>query len=418
VIGQQVGDYKIVKQIGEEAMGMVYLGEHQILKQKVAVKALDPKLVTADGMKERFEREAQTLARLNHPNVIRLLNFHSLPEGCFIVLEFAEGETLEEKVQKNGPVPIPQAVSWMIQVLRALQHAHSLEVIHRDLKPANVLVTADGVPKVLDFGLAKVADAPVLTMQGLTLGTPYYMSVEQLLGKNLDARSDVYSAGVTLYEITTGKLPFDDPEEKKLVLKIARQDPPPPSKLVPSFPPELEKVILKALTKDPAKRYQSAEEMAQALEALGGAGAAPPGTAPAAEAGAAASPPASAPAAATPATTSPATTPPRPGTAKLAPSPELAATATAAAAPPAPAAEPPPSPPKPAEAPATARTAIMSPLLITGLCVLMGSAGLGIAVQVVDPEQKLLVALSLGMGVPVGLVLAAVAVLRSFSTRP
>jgi serine/threonine-protein kinase len=270
--GEIVGDYRIVKQLGEGGMGMVYLGEHHMLRQKVAIKALHPTLVSNESARDRFVREAEVLARLNHPNIIRLLNFYNLPQGCFIVMEFAEGETLEDMLQKSGLIPPAVCVPAFIQVLRALQYAHRQGVIHRDLKPSNIMMTAEGMAKLLDFGTAKLADAPKLTQQGMTLGTIIYMSKEQLLGKPLDARSDVYSLGVTLYETTTGQLPFYDEEEKKLVLKIAKQEPIPPSQHYPALPKELERIILKSLAKEPEQRWSSAEEMAAALDRFCAAG--------------------------------------------------------------------------------------------------------------------------------------------------
>src|SRR5579871_6661063 len=135
MIGQIIGDYRIVKQLGEGGMGAVYLGEHNILKQKVAIKALLPALFSNTGARDRFVREAEVLARLNHANIIRLLNFYNLPQGCFIVMEFAEGETLEDKLQKTGLIPTQQAVPQFVQILRALGYAHRQGIVHRDLKP-------------------------------------------------------------------------------------------------------------------------------------------------------------------------------------------------------------------------------------------------------------------------------------------
>lgn len=267
MIGQQVGDFTVLRPLGEQAMGTVYLGEHRVLKQKVAIKALDPKLSNAAGMRERFEREAQTLARLNHPSITRLQNFYSLPSGCFIVMEFSEGETLEAMLEEKGPLPPRDVARWTIDILRGLAYAHQNGVIHRDLKPGNIIVTAVGA-KILDFGLSKVTEGPKLTMQGLTLGTMYYMSREQLLGKTVDARSDIYSVGATLYEVITGKLPFWDEDEQKLILKIAKQDAPAPSTVLPTIPKELERIIVKALSRDPAQRYQTADDMVRALEAF------------------------------------------------------------------------------------------------------------------------------------------------------
>lgn len=272
MIGAQVGDYKIVAELGEGGMGMVYKGQHAALGQVVAVKSLHPTLMSNQAAKDRFEREAQALARLNHPNIIGLLNFINNADGCFIVMEFAEGEDLEHKLQRMGLIPPPQCIPWFIEACRGLEYAHQQGIIHRDIKPSNIIVHPSGTTKLLDFGTAKLVDAQRLTQQGMTLGTVIYMSKEQLLGKPLDARSDVYSLGVTLYECVTGQLPFYDEEERKLVVKIAKEEPIPPRQHYPGISPQLEAIILKAMAKDPAQRYQSSTEFEHALASLPEAG--------------------------------------------------------------------------------------------------------------------------------------------------
>ena len=272
MIGAQVGDYKIVAELGEGGMGMVYKGQHAALGQVVAVKSLHPTLMSNQAAKDRFEREAQALARLNHPNIIGLLNFINNADGCFIVMEFAEGEDLEEKLQRMGLIPPPQCIPWFIEACRGLEYANSQGIIHRDIKPSNIIVHPSGTTKLLDFGTAKLVDAQRLTQQGMTLGTVIYMSKEQLLGKPLDARSDVYSLGVTLYECVTGQLPFYDEEERKLVVKIAKEEPIPPRQHYPGISAELEAIILKSMSKDPAQRYQSSIEFEHALAGLPEAG--------------------------------------------------------------------------------------------------------------------------------------------------
>ena len=275
MIGRQIGDYRIVSALGEGGMGMVYRGEHVTLGQVVAVKSLHPSLLGNQAAKDRFVREAQALARLNHPNIIGLMNFISDDEGCFIVMEFAEGEDLERKLERMGLIPPPQGIPWFIEACRGLNYAHQQGIIHRDIKPSNIIVHPAGTTKLLDFGTAKLVDAQRLTQQGMTLGTVIYMSKEQLLGKPLDARSDVYSLGVTLYECVTSHLPFYDEEERKLVVKIAKEDPIPPRQHYPGISLQLEAIILKAMAKDPNNRFQSATEFEHALAALpeaGGAG--------------------------------------------------------------------------------------------------------------------------------------------------
>lgn len=272
MIGRTVGDYKILSQLGEGGMGMVYKAEHATLGQIVAVKSLHPSLLGNQAAKDRFVREAQALARLNHPNIIGLLNFISDDEGCFIVMEYAEGEDLEHKLERMGLIPPPQCLPWFMEACRGLNYAHQQGIIHRDIKPSNIIVHPAGTTKLLDFGTAKLVDAQRLTQQGMTLGTVIYMSKEQLLGKPLDAASDVYSLGVTLYECVTSHLPFYDEEERKLVVKIAKEDPIPPRQHYPGISPQLEAIILKAMMKDPRQRYASATEFEHALAALPEAG--------------------------------------------------------------------------------------------------------------------------------------------------
>jgi serine/threonine-protein kinase len=417
VIGTQIGDYKVLKEIGEEAMGMVYLGEHHLLKQKVAIKALKAELLRSD-MKERFEREALVMARLNHPNITRLLNFYNLPTGCFIVMEHAEGETLEVRLQKEGPIPIPQAVTWMIQVLRGLGSAHAQGIVHRDIQPANILITTANIAKLRDFGMAKADDAPQLTMTGLTLGTVSYMSREQLVGKSLDQRSDVYSLGVTLFEITTGKLPFADEEEKKLVLKIMKQDPTPPSAYVPGYPKELEKIILKSLAKERAQRFATAEDMALTLEKFLASASATAGADTAAASaqagietvdvgasGGITLPPPPPPPPPRPAPPPP---PPPPTTATppvAAPAPNYGVSTTSNVLPPA--------QPAGATAPSAAAPPLLSGMVITGICFIAGSVGLGTTLILALPNLKILAAAVFGMGLPIGFVLVLVGFLRA-----
>ena len=273
-IGRQVGDYRVVSKLGEGGMGMVYKGQHAALGQVVAIKSLHSALMNNQSAKERFIREAQALARVTHPNIISLLNFINNDTGCFIVMEFAEGEDLEAKLQKMGIIPPEQCLPWFVEACRGLSFAHKQGIIHRDIKPSNIIVHPSGRTKLLDFGTAKLVDAKRLTQQGMTLGTIVYMSKEQLLGKPLDARSDIYSLGVTLYEALTGKLPFYDEEERKLVVKIAKTEPIPPSQHYPAISKELEAVILKSMAKEPEGRYQNADEMEQALMRLLGPAAA------------------------------------------------------------------------------------------------------------------------------------------------
>ncbi len=349
MLGEQVGDYVVHAPLGQQVMASVYLGEHRVLGQKVTIKALEPHLLDTPGMRERFEREARVLAQLNHPAITRLHNFYDLPAGCFVVTDYSEGETLAEVLERDGPIPAKEATTWLAQVLDGLEYAHQRGIIHRDIKPSNLLLDPSGSVKILDFGLSKItasSESPLLTTQGLTLGTMHYMSREQLFGKTLDPRADVYSAGVTLYELLSGKLPFDDDDERRMILKITKHSAAPLSEIVP-VPPALERVVDKAMAKDRAERYASAADMRSALLAADESLAASPDSAVPPSAGAEAGEPAR------PRTPAPAPAPPLARTPAPAPAPPLART-------PAPAPAPPlgrtPAPPAPAPAPPLARS--------------------------------------------------------------
>ncbi|GIW72524.1 MAG: hypothetical protein KatS3mg102_2066 [Planctomycetota bacterium] len=265
MIGQVVGDYQLVEVLGEGGMGVVYKGVDVRFNQPVALKALHPALMADPQLRERFVREAQALARLNHPNVVRLLNFIDRGDTCFIVMEFIQGRTIEQIMQQTGLIPPERAADIFVQVLAAAHYAHSLGIIHRDIKPANIAVLDSGQVKLLDFGTAKVVDAQRLTQANMTLGTLVYMSPEQVCGRDLDHRSDIYSLGVTLYEMVTGHLPYETQSETELFRAIVKEAPTPPSVHYPPLPRELERIILRAIEKDPARRFQTAEEMLVAI---------------------------------------------------------------------------------------------------------------------------------------------------------
>ncbi|GIW70542.1 MAG: hypothetical protein KatS3mg102_0084 [Planctomycetota bacterium] len=267
MIGKKVGDYQITELLGEGGMGMVFKGLHPTLGQIVAIKSLHPNLVKADAIKKRFEREARAMARLRHPNILQIYNFVENELGCFIVMEFAEGKEFEEMISERGLIPPVEAIDLFLPVLDAMHFAHTAGVIHRDIKPSNLMLLNSGVVKVLDFGTAKLAgdSGPQLTAAGMTLGTVVYMSPEQLMGRDLSPQADIYSLGVTLYEMTTGKLPFYDENEMKLMRMIMKEPPPPPRMAYPAMPASLEAVILRAMEKDRAKRFKDAAEFKAAL---------------------------------------------------------------------------------------------------------------------------------------------------------
>ncbi len=268
LIGRRIGEYRIDAVLGEGGMGVVFRGMQEALGQLVAIKMLHPNYRAEDKVKSRFIREAQALARLNHPNIVRLYNFIDLPEGSFIVMEYAEGRSVDKIMGERGLLPPAEAGEIYVQVLAAMHYAHGLGVIHRDIKPSNILVLPTGHVKVLDFGTAKIIGTEALTRTGMTLGTLVYMSPEQVCGRPLDHRSDIYSLGVTLYEMVTARLPHEHENEGELMRQIVKGTATPPTHYYKFLPKHLEKIIIKAIEKDPARRFQTAEEFLADLKAF------------------------------------------------------------------------------------------------------------------------------------------------------
>jgi serine/threonine-protein kinase len=264
--------YRVESLLGEGTMCHVYRGEHLVLRNKVAIKVLDPSASGNEEAVRRFEREALAAANLTHPGIARAVDFGRAPDGrLFIVLEYVDGRPLDRVIAEEAPLEPWRAAHVASQMLSALAHAHEKGIVHRDLKPGNVaLVDADRV-KILDFGVAKVVSSELLgatdlTQEGLVYGTPGYLSPEQALGRPVDARADLYSVGIVLYEMLVGRPPFVAAEEVRLLIMHVEQPPPPPSSLLP-VPAGLEEVVLKLLAKSPADRYPDAQAAIEALEA-------------------------------------------------------------------------------------------------------------------------------------------------------
>lgn len=262
-----LGPYKFIEKISQGAMGVVYLVFHMELKQRFALK-----LMTNAPSKEslgRFMQEAQMCAKLQHPHIVRVTDFGQIQQKYFLVMEYVEGKTLEQKIFEG--CTLQDGILVLLQVLDALEYAHQHQIIHRDLKPGNILVTSDGTVKLVDFGLARsiqlFTESSPLTTVGDVLGTPAYMAPEQAAGHvdAIDVRADIYSVGVCLYRVLTSRCPFESESVPKLFYQIIVEEPPPPSRWNDSVPPELEAIVLKALKKEKAKRYQSALEFAQDL---------------------------------------------------------------------------------------------------------------------------------------------------------
>jgi len=267
------GTYRLDALIGEGGMGAVFRGRHVLLRRDVAIKVLHPDFARDAELVKRFDREAQSAARLNHPNCVQVTEFGSTDEGMkYLVMQLLEGTELQNVL--DGPTPPERAVNLILQVLRGLEHAHGQGVVHRDLKPQNVFVTRDHegreVLKLVDFGIAKIigGDGALeqMTRAGMVFGTPQYMSPEQALGLEIDARADLYAAGVLLYQIVTGKLPFNSDDPVALIRMQVSTEPPP---LPPSVPQELAAVIFRLLAKAKEQRYPDARTVRIALERYG-----------------------------------------------------------------------------------------------------------------------------------------------------
>lgn len=273
MIGHTLGRYRILEKLGSGGMGEVYRARDEQLKRAVAVKVLLPDTLTDEGARRRFRKEAQALSRLNHPHIAQIYDFGSQEDLDFLVMEEVPGESLKEKIAK-GPVPEKELLRLGGQIADALQEAHDRGIVHRDLKPGNVKLTARGQAKVLDFGLAKIlwpeseTTAHTLTETRGFAGTIPYMAPEQLRGESVDARSDIYSLGVMLYEMAVGQHPFKDDLFRGSINAILRDPPPAPHSLNPEVSASLEHIILKCLEKDAAWRYQSAMELRVDLERL------------------------------------------------------------------------------------------------------------------------------------------------------
>ena len=264
MIGKVVGTYKIIAKIGEGGMGAVYKGIDEMLDREVAIKVLRPELVSQPNVVNRFLAEAKTLAKLNHTNIATVYNFIHQDDHYFMVMEFVSGETFDNMIRRNGPIEYGAAVRMFCYALEGLEHAHSLDIIHRDIKPANLMLTDTGIVKVMDFGIARVLGSARMTKQGNIIGTIEYMSPEQIRGEETDARSDIYSAGILLYEMLTGRVPFESKSEYEL-MKSQIEEPPPPPRNFAYVPEQAEAAIMCALAKKPEARFQSAAAFRQRL---------------------------------------------------------------------------------------------------------------------------------------------------------
>ena len=261
MIGQTISHYKILEKIGGGGMGVVYKAEDTRLKRTVALKFLPSELTLDPEAKERFTHEAQAASALDHPNICTVYDVDESADGrMFIAMACYEGETLKSRIA-NGKLRVEEATGITIQIAQGLAKAHEGGIVHRDIKPANIMITKDGIVKIVDFGLAKLSSATKITKSGSTLGTVAYMAPEQLQGGNVDARADIFSVGVVLYEMLTGRTPFRGDHEAALMYSIMNEEPEPLQTQIPDATSELIHVVGRALEKDPASRYKTMDDL-------------------------------------------------------------------------------------------------------------------------------------------------------------
>jgi len=266
---QKLGKYELVRELGRGAMGVVYEGWDPFIGRRVAIKTARLELLQSGGLGdevlERFLREARAAGKLNHPNIVTIYDADQQGDTFYIAMEFVEGGDLRRLINARTRLSVEDVVHIGKQICEALQAAHEQGIVHRDIKPANILLAGGYHVKVADFGIARVADSN-LTQDGAVIGTPHYMSPEQFLGQRVDARSDLFSIGIILYELLTGEKPFAGESFSTVMHHVLKTDPIPPEELNPHVPHALNRVVLKALSKRPNERYADARALANALE--------------------------------------------------------------------------------------------------------------------------------------------------------
>jgi eukaryotic-like serine/threonine-protein kinase len=265
--GKRIGDYQILDELGSGGMGRVYRVRNVISDRIDAMKVLLPDLAGRQELAARFLREIKLMASLNHPNIAALRTAFTADNQLVMIMEYVEGTNLAERLL-HGPIPAADAVNYIVQALSALSYAHQQHVIHRDIKPSNMMLTPQGVVKLMDFGIARAGDERSLTMTGTTLGSLGYMSPEQVKGEATDARSDLYSVGVSLYEMVTGQPPFQATSDYSIMAAHVKETPKPPAELKADLPEGLNEIILMAIAKDPAQRFQTADAFGNALSSV------------------------------------------------------------------------------------------------------------------------------------------------------
>ena len=263
-----LGRYEIVAELGKGAMGVVYRANDPMLNRTVAIKTINMDEAENEGMAEyeaRFYTEAKAAGGLNHPNIIIIYDIGKSGHLVYMAMEYIEGRELREMLTDGKPLPTIQAIDIAAQVGEGLAYAHQHQVVHRDIKPANILITAEGRAKIADFGIARMRSSETRTQTGIILGSPKYISPEQVAGRRADHRSDIFSLGVILYQSLTGVTPFNGDSLSALTYQITHHDPAPPSSANPQIPVMLDYILAKVLAKTPEARYQSAADLANDL---------------------------------------------------------------------------------------------------------------------------------------------------------
>lgn len=259
--------YRLKRLVGIGGMAMVFEADDLLKKTTVAVKILKEEFAADEVSVQRFINESKAVLMLSHPNIVKIFDVSVKGEYKYIVMEYIDGITLKAYMQRKGTLSVKETIAYSIQILRALEHAHLGGVVHRDIKPQNIMLLRSGQIKVTDFGIAKLPDAKTLTATDKAIGTVYYISPEQAAGeKGIDRRTDLYSVGVLMYEMITGKLPFDGENPVSIALKQISEEPKPPHELNPDIPEGLEQIILFAMEKDKDKRFQTATQMIDLLK--------------------------------------------------------------------------------------------------------------------------------------------------------
>ncbi|MBI9043952.1 MAG: serine/threonine protein kinase [Anaerolineaceae bacterium] len=270
LIGHDIGRYHIVEKLGRGGMAAVYKAFDTHLERNIAIKVILPGHQHADQFLKRFDREAKTLAKLNHPNIVSILDYGDYQGMPYLVMEYISGGTLKERM--GQPLHYKDAIQLVLPIAEALSEAHQNNIIHRDIKPANILIDENGSPLLSDFGISKIlesdSEAAALTGTGVGIGTPEYMAPEQGHGKKIDQRADIYALGIVFYELVTGKKPFQADTPMATLIKQLTEPLPHPSQYIQGLPPLVEQVIFKSLTKNPDDRYQTMQDFTAALKRI------------------------------------------------------------------------------------------------------------------------------------------------------